>query len=213
MLKKQQKKFPCPGWLPLPEALAPQWALTMALVLPFVSTFISACIARRLVPLDYAAQRLQASYRKAMVLAEEGPRQRFDGPGSHEKHVADATEPILIKIFNNSLQRWKINIGYGIWEEFYGAGPTILMFFGGTIRLFQNNSHNASKVTLGDLKLMQSAFSKVFGSLSVLVHAMPKIQSCRATLMRLNEFEAMAFDRGQGIHSVSKPVESISLLF
>ncbi len=147
----------------------------IALAATFGGMAISWLVGWRLPKLEYNNQKVEAAFRKELVLSEDDRARRFE----------NNTFIGLFTGIQYNYSRLYLHYGYfDLWLTFYDVGvglvPDIIM----GPNLF------TGAITLGILMQVNNAFFKVWGSFSFLIDNWTKITKLRSVWMRLHEFEA-----------------------
>lgn len=147
----------------------------VALVMTIGGMFLSWWIGYRLPRLEYQNQRVEAAFRKKLVLGED------DKPNIILPNLLELFTGVRVNYFNLfNAYKW-----FNCWSNFYFQAATILPFLVGAPSYFQGI------VTLGVLMQISNAFDKVHGAFSYFLDNWLSVNELRAIHLRLKEFEAI----------------------
>lgn len=181
------KKFPLPSAVGLP-LVASHWAPILAVGAPVLATFVSIIIAMPMKFWNYQIQMVQAQIRKVLVRAEDAKDEK-EGTVYLDRDGNPAVEEHFLHLMATNMKLWYREVFLGWWTSIYGMFPEMLIYVVGGPHLF---SSAEDKPKLGDLKQLESTFNSVIFSLSLFVTSMETINSFRAALQRLTEYESVA---------------------
>jgi peptide/bleomycin uptake transporter len=171
-LSSSVTELPLVGSIPYPLVIA-------AVVWSIFGTGALALIGIRLPAIEFFNQRVEAAYRKELVLGEDDPA-RADPP-SAQALFAD----IRRNYFRLYLNFMYFNVGRYIYLQTDNIFPYILL--APTIV--------AGKITLGPMQQILSAFDQVRSSFQYLVNSWSTIVELISIYQRLRAFEAMIHDK------------------
>jgi peptide/bleomycin uptake transporter len=163
--------------LPLVGAI-PQPLVTAAVVWSVLGTGVLALIGIRLPGIEFLNQRVEAAYRKELVLGEDDPL-RADPPTLGELYSG-----IRHNYFRLYLNFMYFNVGRYVYLQtdnifsYIVLAPTII----------------AGKITFGILQQIIGAFTEVRSSFQYLVNAWSTIVELISIYQRLRSFEAKLYD-------------------
>ena len=144
---------------------------------------MSFLVGYHLVSLEYNNQKVEASFRKELVYAEDN-RPGYGG--------IETCHALFQQVRENYMSLFQHLCLFEVWINLYdramAAVPILLM----APVLY------SGELTLGSYMQAISAFEKVQGSLSVLMHRWIDINELRAVARRLNEFERLLPDANAG---------------
>jgi peptide/bleomycin uptake transporter len=179
-------ELPLIGSIPYPLVIA-------AVIWSIIGTGGLALIGIRLPGIEFFNQRVEAAYRKELVLGEDDSNQ--------------AAPPTLAMLFTNIRRNYfrlylnflYFNVGRIVYLQTDTVFPYILL--GPTIV--------AGKITLGTMNQILNAFEKVRQSFQYLVNSWNVIVELISIYQRLRGFEAMI--HGNPLPSIESEVEPVSL--
>ena len=166
------------------------WTLSKGVAIPFLENIegslvwtslgvsigglvISWFVGIKLPGLEYNNQKVEASFRKNLVLAEDD---------SHWKNPTTLAELFTGIKFN--YQRLYMHYGYfDIWKYFYDQIMIIVPY------LIMGPGLFTAAITLGTMVQVSNAFQKVHGGFNLFLHRWTDVTELRSIWKRLNEFE------------------------
>jgi peptide/bleomycin uptake transporter len=177
--------------LPLVGAI-PQPLVTAAVVWSVFGTGVLALIGIRLPGIEFLNQRVEAAYRKELVLGEDDPA-RADPPTLGELYSR-----IRHNYFRLYLNFMYFNVGRYVYLQtdnifsYIVLAPTII----------------AGKITFGILQQIIGAFTEVRSSFQYLVNAWSTIVELISIYQRLRSFEAKLYDEPMpSMEATTEPVK------
>ena len=179
-------ELPLIGSIPYPLVIA-------AIVWSIIGTGGLALIGIRLPGIEFRNQRVEAAYRKELVLGEDNPTQA-DPPT-----LAILFANIRHNYFRLYLNFMYFNIGRIVYLQTDVVFPYILLV----------PTVVAGKLTLGPFQQIQNAFAQVRQSLQYLINSWSTIVELISIYQRLRGFEAMI--HGDPLPSIEREVEPQSL--
>lgn len=140
--------------------------------------FISWWVGYRLPTLEYNNQKVEASFRKALVLAED------DKVGMSMPNLLNLFTGVRVNYFALfNAYKW-----FTVWSNFYFQAAIILPY------LVAAPSFFTGAITLGLLSQISNAFDKVHGSFSYFLDNWLSVNELRSINRRLREFESILPD-------------------
>ena len=152
----------------------PGLLLWLALAASVGGIIISIWVGRKLPQLEYNNQKVEAAYRKQLVLAEDDKQYA-------DQFTIGALFKDLRKNYFVLFSQFKY---FSLWQNFYGQCMVILPFIAVAPNFF------IGTITLGVFMQIISAFGTVQGSLSFFLDNWTAIVELRAVIRRLKEFES-----------------------
>ena len=140
---------------------------------------ISAWVGRKLPKLEYNNQKVEATFRKQLVILEDD-RDAFTNKSLMEtfKGIRDN----YFKLFNNFF-------AFSVWSRFYWQISVFIPL------VFALPQYFAVKFSVGVLHQIMNAFDKVHESFSYLIDNWTMITELKSVHLRLNEFEAEIYKK------------------
>jgi peptide/bleomycin uptake transporter len=191
---------PCPSVARAFEQWGDAWLVGVAITTAIVGLGVTLLVGHRLVGLEVANQKVEASFRTDLVLLETDPH-RVTGVREHQ---LDSESPVLIETlpvlprFVSTLRDLKtnyyslyfnftaLNFWLALFEQFASILPYLLV----AEQLFAETA----PIKLGTLVQTSNAFDKVFGSLNVVADNWTGINEFRSVVRRLRQFELHLYD-------------------
>ncbi len=147
-----------------------------ALIVSLGGMAISWVVGMKLPGLEYNNQRVEAAFRKELVLGED----------NKEDYCAVSTLSALFKDIRHNYQRLFLHYGYfDVWVNLYDQFMMIVPYMIMGPGLF------TGAITLGIMVQVSNAFSKVHNSFALFIHNWTTITELRSIWKRLHEFEDM----------------------
>lgn len=140
-----------------------------------------------LVALEVANQRIEASFRRRLVLDESMPA----GTPTEEAKSEMSMWNILHQIKQNYMRLYRNFFSLNVFLATFDQCMIVLPYLIVAPLLF---AASENRVKLGTLVKVSNSFDRVFGALTVVAENWAAVQDFRSTLHRLREFEA-AFDK------------------
>jgi putative ATP-binding cassette transporter len=178
----------------------PGFMVWMALVYALVGSIATHWIARALVPLNFAQQRLEADFRHHLIRVRESSESIALDRGERVEHRA--LDVRFAAVLKNYLAMLKVQKRYTWLTSGYGQAAVVFPFLVAGPRFF------SGAIQLGELTQIASAFGQVQDSLSWLVDNYDRLAGWKATTDRLTSFEASvqaAARANSALHSSESP--------
>jgi putative ATP-binding cassette transporter len=171
------------------DATVPGYMAWVALIYAFVGTFIANIVGRRLIPLNFARQRLEADFRFSLMRV----RENAEGIALYRGEPRE-NEALLEKyqrVFNNGWQVLATNLQLGLYQTGYAQIAIIFPYLVTGPRFF------AGAITLGVMTQTASAFGQVQSALSFFIDNYTTLAELRAVMDRLIGLQ-VAIEERQG---------------
>jgi putative ATP-binding cassette transporter len=169
------------GPITLSGVTIPGYMVWTALLYSIVGTVLAHFVGRRLIPLNFQKEKVEADFRFDLVRARENAEAIALYQG--ERHE----EPALRERFQHVLNTWwsliKVRLGLASYAVTYTQIAVVFPFLVAGPRFF------AGAITLGVLMQIGSAFGKVQSSLSFFVSYYASLAQWRAVMHRLRGFD------------------------
>jgi len=164
------------------QVTVPGYMVWVALLYAVVGTALAHLVGRRLIPLNFKKEAVEADFRFNLVRTRENAEAIALYRG--ERHE----EPALRERFNQVLETWwaviKVRLRLAAYSVSYTQVAVIFPFFVAGPRFF------AGAITLGTLMQISVAFREVQTSLSYFVSYYRYLAEWRAQMQRLRGFDA-----------------------
>ncbi|KAL1499376.1 hypothetical protein AB1Y20_011582 [Prymnesium parvum] len=191
--------FHAPSFVPLGQLMGRAWLLYVAASIACVCWAVSAIIARPLVDLEVSNQRIEAAFRKQLVIDEDAPRdERSGGAKAASGGVAEPIAQLFLLLRRNYRALYCNLLLIEEWLEVSQQFVVIIPFALGSIQMFAAEAEE--RASLGDLMQLSSVFQSVFEVLSLPASSWADVQEFRSVVRRLCEFE-LAMPPGSGTNS------------
>jgi putative ATP-binding cassette transporter len=175
----------------------PGYLVWVALIYSVAGTWLTHLIGRKLVPLSFRRQRVEADFRFALVRVRENTEGiALYGGEAEEKRG-------LVERFAVLATNWRALMNrqayLNILTNFYGQIASVFPF------VVASPAYFAGKIPLGALTQTAQSFGEVQGAMSWFVDSYGTLASWRATVERLTSFyraiEAARADAFHGVHA------------
>jgi vitamin B12/bleomycin/antimicrobial peptide transport system ATP-binding/permease protein len=166
--------------VPVFGMMIPGYLVWIALVYSVIGTWLTHLVGRRLIPLNFRKQRVEADFRFSLMRVREYAEgiALYGGEADEKGGLLDR--------FTSLVRNWRAMMKRMIYLNLltngYGQIATVLPY------VIASPPYFAKKVQLGHLTQTANAFSQVQGSLSWFVDAYSTLASWRATVERLTTF-------------------------
>jgi len=170
------------------DGAANGWLWATALVFALIGLGGAAFVGQRLVPLEVANQRVEASLRKDLVLLETNPTAIVGEDASNCRLFFGLVLRRLSENYHALFRHFTLVNAWLAWHE---QCMLVLPFFLAAPLLFAENS--AHRITLGTLIQVSNCFDKVFSSLNIVADNWIFVNEFRSVVVRLSEFEARLY--------------------
>jgi putative ATP-binding cassette transporter len=184
------------GAVPVFGIVVPGYLVWIAVVYSVIGTWLTHIVGRKLIPLNFRKQRVEADFRFALMRVREYAEGiALYGGEAEERHG-------LITRFTALVQNWRALMTrtkyLNALTSGYGQIATVFPY------IIASPPYFAGKVQLGSLTQTANAFGQVQGSLSWFVDAYSTLAAWRATVERLTTF-ARAIEKArsaqfEGVH-------------
>ena len=163
------------------------WLVWATVLLATFGTLVSLCIARRLVDLEVQNQRVEAGFRKDLVIWEDcvAPVNPSTHPPRDAPSTANCAGTWIPDLRSNYRLLYKHFAYFNAWVAAFEQATTILPYLVGAPRLFDATA----PISLGKVVEFSRIFDRVFGALTVPMHDWARFNEFRSVLRRLHEFE------------------------
>ncbi len=171
------------------DATVPGYMAWVALIYAFVGTFLANIVGRRLIPLNFAKQRLEADFRFSLMRV----RENAEGIALYRGEPRE-NEALLEKyqrVFRNGWQVLATNLQLGLYQTRYAQIAIIFPYLVTGPRFF------AGAITLGVMTQTASAFGQVQSALSFFIDNYTTLAELRAVMDRLIGLQ-VAIEERQG---------------
>jgi vitamin B12/bleomycin/antimicrobial peptide transport system ATP-binding/permease protein len=171
------------------DATVPGYMAWVALIYAFAGTFLANIVGRRLIPLNFARQRLEADFRFSLMRV----RENAEGIALYRGEPRE-NETLLEKyqrVFNNGWQVLATNLQLGLYQTGYAQIAIIFPYLVTGPRFF------AGAITLGVMTQTASAFGQVQSALSFFIDNYTTLAELRAVMDRLIGLQ-VAIEERQG---------------
>jgi putative ATP-binding cassette transporter len=171
------------------DATVPGYMAWVALIYAFVGTFLANIVGRRLIPLNFARQRLEADFRFSLMRV----RENAEGIALYRGEPRE-NEALLEKyqrVFRNGWQVLATNLQLGLYQTGYAQIAIIFPYLVTGPRFF------AGAITLGVMTQTASAFGQVQSALSFFIDNYTTLAELRAVMDRLIGLQ-VAIEERQG---------------
>ena len=145
---------------------------------------VSAFVGRHLVFLENANQRVEASFRKRLVLLESDPSLVLQT----QSEVLPSFAGTLALLTDNYMRLYAHFAGLNLWLGSWDQAAVVLPYVLAAPRLYPLG--DATPWTLGKVVQATNAFGKIFDSINVVSDSFMAINEWRSVLARLRGFEA-----------------------
>tara|TARA_B110000046_G_scaffold98306_1_gene105918 strand:- start:577 stop:1914 length:1338 start_codon:yes stop_codon:yes gene_type:complete len=187
---------------------SPAWLLLLAVGLSLGGLLVSLLVAGKLVDIEVQNQKVEASFRKDLVLWESGvcAEDCTTGGQPDAADAADAADTprvswpgristILYSLIQNYYRLFLHFFFFNAWVGVFEQAVVILPYLLVAPRLF--DAHNT--VTLGVVVEVSRVFDRVFEALSVPMRNWAHVNNFRSTIRRLHEFERATTSTAQTV--------------
>ena len=174
-----------PGWK------WPPWLLLVAFGASAGGLVVSVIVARPLVDLEVANQRVEARFRTRLVVLEHGQLPADDT--DTKVGVGRAFVDDIFALTQNYYRLFARFARFDAWIGFFDQAMILAPYFLVAPLLFAEEE--ADRITLGALMRVTNAFKEVFGALSTITERWADINEFRSTMRRLSEFERHLYGR------------------
>jgi len=171
------------------DATVPGYMAWVALIYAFAGTFLANIVGRRLIPLNFARQRLEADFRFSLMRV----RENAEGIALYRGEPRE-NEALLEKyqrVFRNGWQVLATNLQLGLYQTGYAQIAIIFPYLVTGPRFF------AGAITLGVMTQTASAFGQVQSALSFFIDNYTTLAELRAVMDRLIGLQ-VAIEERQG---------------
>jgi vitamin B12/bleomycin/antimicrobial peptide transport system ATP-binding/permease protein len=158
----------------------PGYMLWVALIYSVVGTFLTHIIGRKLIPLSFNQQKVEADFRYNLIRVRENPEAiaLYHGEADEQISLGERFESVRSNFWAIMRRTKALNFFTVSFNQLAGIFPLIVAL----PRFF------AHKIGLGGLTQIQDAFGQVQGALSWFITSYPNLVTYRATVSRLNGF-------------------------
>jgi putative ATP-binding cassette transporter len=184
----------------------PGYMLWVALIYSVAGTFLTHLIGRKLIPLSFNQQRVEADFRYNLIRVRENPEAiaLYHGEGDERLSLGERFEAVKDNFWAIMRRTKALNFFTVSFNQVAGIFPLIVAL----PRFF------AHKIGLGGLTQIQGAFSQVQGALSWFITSYSDLVTYRATVSRLHGFtEAVAAARAASLAGPQLSVAGSALSF
>jgi len=184
----------------------PGYMLWVALIYSVVGTLFTHLIGRRLIPLAFNQQRVEADFRYNLIRVRENPEAiaLYHGEGDERLSLGERFEAVRANFWAIMRRTKALNFFTVSFNQVAGIFPLVVAL----PRFF------AHKIGLGGLTQIQNAFSQVQGALSWFITSYSDLVTYRATVSRLHGFtEAVAAARAASLAGPQLRVAGTALAF
>ncbi|MDE1180679.1 ABC transporter ATP-binding protein/permease [Paraburkholderia sp.] len=158
----------------------PGYMVWTAALYALVGSFVIQRVGRKLVPISYQMQKVEADFRFGLIRVRENAEQiaLYDGMKTENTHA----HTLFGRIRDNWWQFMKYTARYNIALNFYSQVAIVFPLFVASPRYF------AGAFSFGTLMQISSAFGTVSDSFSWFINSYSTLVEWRATVNRLREF-------------------------
>ena len=195
------------GSFPIFGINIPGYLVWIALVYSVIGTWLTHLVGRKLIPLNFKKQRVEADFRFSLMRVREYAEGiALYGGEAEEKHG-------LLNRFTALVQNWRALMTRTKYLNMLtsGYGQIAIVF----PYVIASPPYFAGKVPLGALTQTANAFGQVQGSMSWFVDAYTTLASWRATVERLTSFwnaiESARSAQFEGVHPEAGNTECYAL--
>jgi putative ATP-binding cassette transporter len=184
----------------------PGYMLWVALIYSVVGTLFTHLIGRKLIPLAFNQQRVEADFRFNLIRVRENPEAiaLYHGEGDERLSLGERFEAVRNNFWAIMRRTKALNFFTVSFNQVAGIFPLVVAL----PRFF------AHKIGLGGLTQIQNAFSQVQGALSWFITSYSDLVTYRATVSRLHGFtEAVAAARAASLAGPQLSVAGTALSF
>jgi putative ATP-binding cassette transporter len=184
----------------------PGYMLWVALIYSVVGTLFTHLIGRRLIPLSFNQQRVEADFRYNLIRVRENPEAiaLYHGEGDERLSLGERFEAVKDNFWAIMRRTKALNFFTVSFNQVAGIFPLVVAL----PRFF------AHKIGLGGLTQIQNAFGQVQGALSWFITSYSDLVTYRATVSRLHGFtEAVAAARAASLAGPQLSVAGSALSF
>ncbi len=184
----------------------PGYMLWVALIYSVVGTLFTHLIGRKLVPLSFNQQRVEADFRYNLIRVRENPEAiaLYHGEDDERLSLSERFEAVRANFWAIMRRTKALNFFTVSFNQVAGIFPLVVAL----PRFF------AHKIGLGGLTQIQNAFSQVQGALSWFITSYQDLATYRANVSRLYGFtEAVAAARAASIAGPQLRVAGTALSF
>jgi putative ATP-binding cassette transporter len=170
----------------------PGYMLWVALLYSVVGTLFTHLIGRKLIPLSFNQQRVEADFRYNLIRVRENPEAiaLYNGEGDERLSLGERFEAVKNNFWAIMRRTKALNFFTVSFNQVAGIFPLLVAL----PRFF------AHKIGLGGLTQIQNAFGQVQGALSWFITSYSDLVTYRATVSRLHGFtEAVAAARAASL--------------
>lgn len=139
-------------------------------------------VGRKLPGLEYNNQRVEAAYRKELVLGED----------DHERASPKIVKELFSNVRNNYFNMYRGYLMFDSFSSAYGKYSEL------TVYIFMSPTILQAAITLGVLKQITSSYSRVEGSLRFLIRRWSSCVELMSIYKRLRAFESQIDQAAQG---------------
>jgi vitamin B12/bleomycin/antimicrobial peptide transport system ATP-binding/permease protein len=174
----------------------PGYLVWLALIYSVLGTWLTHLVGRRLIPLNFNKQRVEADFRFALMRIRENAEgiALYAGEADEERGLFDRFAA-LVRNWRSLMRR---QVYLNTQTTFYAQVASVLPYVIASPAYFTN------KITLGALQQTADAFGQVQNSMSWVVNAYNGLASWRATVVRLTSFwraiELAQLAKLEGVH-------------
>jgi putative ATP-binding cassette transporter len=184
----------------------PGYMLWVALIYSVVGTLFTHLIGRKLIPLAFNQQRVEADFRYNLIRVRENPEAiaLYHGEGDERLSLGERFEAVKDNFWAIMRRTKALNFFTVSFNQVAGIFPLVVAL----PRFF------AHKIGLGGLTQIQNAFGQVQGALSWFISSYSDLVTYRATVSRLHGFtEAVAAARAASLAGPQLSVAGSALSF
>jgi putative ATP-binding cassette transporter len=184
----------------------PGYMLWVALIYSVVGTLFTHLIGRKLIPLSFNQQRVEADFRFNLIRVRENPEAiaLYHGEGDEQLSLGERFEAVKNNFWAIMRRTKALNFFTVSFNQVAGIFPLVVAL----PRFF------AHKIGLGGLTQIQNAFGQVQGALSWFITSYSDLVTYRATVSRLHGFtEAIAVARAASLAGPQLSVAGSALSF
>lgn len=184
----------------------PGYMLWVALIYSVVGTLFTHLIGRKLIPLSFNQQRVEADFRYNLIRVRENPEAiaLYHGEGDERLSLGERFDAVRNNFWAIMRRTKALNFFTVSFNQIASIFPLVVAL----PRFF------AHKIGLGGLTQIQNAFSQVQGALSWFITSYSDLVTYRATVSRLHGFtEAVAAARAASLAGPQLSVAGTALCF
>jgi putative ATP-binding cassette transporter len=182
--------------VPVFGVVIPGYLVWIAAIYSVLGTWLTHIVGRKLIPLNFNKQKVEADFRFALMRVRENTEgiALYGGEADEQRGLFERFGSLILNWRSLMRRQVYLNTLTGFYSQVAGVLPYVIA----------SPPYFAGKVPLGALTQTADAFGQVQGALSWVVNAYSGLASWRATVVRLTSFwraiEAAQAAQLEGVH-------------